>query len=751
MPDLFPNDVMYDAMAVFDQQTGEPVASLRGQNGIVVLRGTDVAIDLLDINRLPLAQPITVSELGFLPTFIDPEGVASNGAIRLLDFVSGPSRMPINSPRGIEQSAAASRVAAEEARDAARAAAQDVGQEVAVAQQAATVAVDAADRATSIVVANADVAVATLLSGPTSSTAQAASALIARDLGSSEIARAARLPTNVRSEWLGYNATAPDTFGGFEYVAYVRDDLHPVVAQHNLRTGAWTVTDVAPIFGNIASDGHNYFRVIVDGAGFVHVWGNMHAEPLKYAVSTAPNSIAAFTAKAAMVGTHEDKVTYPSPLRRESTGDLFFSYRNGTSGGGAVYLNRYSVATKTWHRIGVLVDGTDTDEGVYTSEILLDHNEVMHLAYCFRTSDSPNTNHDVCYVRSTDFGQTWQSATGAPVSTPLTPASSPIVFPTALTGSGLLNSPTLSVDSTGVVHISFLLFDSAGKTNVYHLWFAGGQWRGEFVTNSTYRMPLDGGGVISSRTARPGVVSSGPNTYILWRSMDDGKAGTIRAIDVTTPGAPFEFSVANIDVGYAEFNIFNVDAARTGTLKLVVTPQPLGGVAGSPVTNWQSQWGIILTLDLTRLRLLGAIQSGRPSMRDVASFVLPAGANSKATTFTNVPEIPPIFADPEWAPRVTLVKLTGRFAQSAGTSTWGIRQQDHTGGNGRLRGETPALGSGTGLSGFRVPATLDGSLMPSGGWLSVQAKTSDATNGTTESLLKVTVSQMINGDGTFVQ
>lgn len=121
MPDLFPNDVAYDPMAVFDRETGEPLASIRGQNGRVVLRDTDVAIDLLDWNRLALTQPITVSDVGFIPAFIDPQGVSSEGVIRELDFVSGPARMPITSLSGLEKSAAASMVASEAAREEARA------------------------------------------------------------------------------------------------------------------------------------------------------------------------------------------------------------------------------------------------------------------------------------------------------------------------------------------------------------------------------------------------------------------------------------------------------------------------------------------------------------------------------------------------------------------------------------------------------------------------------------------------------
>lgn len=580
------------------------------------------------------------------------------------------------------------------------------------------------------------------------------SSVVNRDIiGVGPISDAIKLPTNVRSEWLGYNGTVPDTFNGYEYVVYVRDDNHPVIGQRDQRTGVWVVTDLYLIFGVQIADGHNYYRVIVDGDGFVHVWGNMHALPMKYAVSDLPNSVASFTAKT-MIGSEENSVTYPDPFRRDSNGDIYFTYRNGLSGEGTVYLDHYTKATKTWSRVNVLVDGNASADGVYTSQLFVDSHDVMHVAFCFRGTDSPNSNHDVCYIRSRDFGVTWESISGQPVALPLSSATAPVAFPTAATGSGLLNSPVVSIDANQVVHVAFLLYDAKGATNVYHLWNdgqPGTAWAGEFVTNSTYRMDLSAsGGVITSRTARPGIVSSGKYTFVLWRSMDNGREGTVRAVDVSVPGEAFEFSVANLDIGYAEQTLVNADARDSGFLKLLLTPQPLGGVAGSPVTNWQSQWGLILKIDITRLRLLGATQSGRPGLKEVGSFVFPSNVVAKTAAFTNVPEIPPIFIDADWTKRFTLVKLAGRFAQSTGTSAWGVRQQNHTGASGSFRGETPGLGSGTGLSGFRVPACLDGALMPSGGWLNVQAKSSDATAGTTESMLRMTMWQIVNSDGNFL-
>lgn len=119
--------VIFPAIPVRDTN-GEPLIVLRGQLGTIVQRGTDTPLTLVDVNGLPMSQPLYVTELGFLPTFGVVEGLTQ------ADFVSGGIRMPIWSPTGLEASAAASeagalaaQVAAEEAEASAAASANLVG------------------------------------------------------------------------------------------------------------------------------------------------------------------------------------------------------------------------------------------------------------------------------------------------------------------------------------------------------------------------------------------------------------------------------------------------------------------------------------------------------------------------------------------------------------------------------------------------------------------------------------------------
>lgn len=567
-------------------------------------------------------------------------------------------------------------------------------------------------------------------------------------IGNANIATAVKLPTLVRSEWQGYNHMAPTTSGNYEYVAYARDDLHPVIAQRHLKTGVWVVTDVSAIFGNIASDGHNSFAIAVDGNGYVHLWGNMHASAMLYAKSNAPNSVAAFTA-ATMIGTQESASSYPNPLTLPN-GNLLFTYRDGVSGDGDLYLNRYNTTAGTWTRLSKLIDGTSTSEGVYASQITQDKNGGLHMAYNWRGDDTADSNRDVCYVRSLDGGVTWASITGTAVSLPITHAGSPVIFPTALTGSGLLNTASVTVTDSGKPHLAFLMFDAGGFTNVYHLWWTGSAWTGEFVTFGTVRMSL-ASGIVASDIARPSIAATRENVFVFWRTRYDGKRDTIRAVDVSVPGAPFEFSIANWDIGWAELILKNTDYQTTGILKFLVTPQPAGGSAGSPALQWQSQWGAILKLDLTRLRLLGSTQAGRPGSVVVGTYALP-GATVVSTTNIDAPGMPAIAYDSTRTGRISLVHITGRFNQinATGTGTWSITQRDNNGGNAKRRGELTHAGvNGNVFTGFKVPAVVDPSTMASGGWLAVQASTPDA-GGTRATVLAVEIRELTNGDGTFL-
>lgn len=170
--------VMYPAIAVYDPATGAPLVELRGEQGRIYLRGTEVEATLVDAQGAPIPQPLYVNDNGFLPVFGVVEGVT------LVDFVSGFIRMPIWSPAGLEAAAAisaeaalASQDAAEAAQSAAESAAAGAAAEVEEAFQSLTQssqsAAAAAEQAASLVEAPSDLVMAGLVGSVDSATRKA--------------------------------------------------------------------------------------------------------------------------------------------------------------------------------------------------------------------------------------------------------------------------------------------------------------------------------------------------------------------------------------------------------------------------------------------------------------------------------------------------------------------------------------------------------------------------------------------------
>ena len=102
------------------------------------------------------------------------------------------------------------------------------------------------------------------------------------------------------------------------------------VASRNLDSAEWTKKTLP---SRLHWDSHNYVVIGIDQEGYIHVSGNMHADPIVYFRSEKPYDVTSLVAISSMVGTEEDRVTYPQFFNTKS-GDLLYSYRIGGSGHG---------------------------------------------------------------------------------------------------------------------------------------------------------------------------------------------------------------------------------------------------------------------------------------------------------------------------------------------------------------------------------------------------------------------------------
>jgi hypothetical protein len=231
--------------------------------------------------------------------------------------------------------------------------------------------------------------------------------------------------------------SALTTVGGRQFIAYYgrhvtnaadTNNNRIVVARRALGAATWEVFRTA-FTANDITDGHDVTCIGVDGEGYLHMSWGMHGNPYHYARTTTPvtgNQAIVFGPDGTMTG-QEGNVTYPQFLPLPN-GDLLYKFREGGSGNGNNFLNRYSVATRTWanvHRNGSVqapfIQGTGwtPNYNAYWQMPGFDSLGRLHLVWTWRyNSDSPageagyQTNHDFAYGWSPDFGLTWRRSDG---------------------------------------------------------------------------------------------------------------------------------------------------------------------------------------------------------------------------------------------------------------------------------------------------------------------------------------------------
>jgi hypothetical protein len=168
------------------------------------------------------------------------------------------------------------------------------------------------------------------------------------------------LPSTLRGDYSWIGAQSIATFGDIQYCVWVGADRKARISRRLFNREWETAVDLSAQSGSVLTadfdlDSHNTIVVHVDGDGYVHVSGNMHADALLYMRSTTPGVLTAWSS--GMVGSLETSVTYPQFVTAKD-GNTFFWYRTGSSGDGDWVLNKWSSITLTWTRVATVLQGT---------------------------------------------------------------------------------------------------------------------------------------------------------------------------------------------------------------------------------------------------------------------------------------------------------------------------------------------------------------------------------------------------------
>ena len=310
------------------------------------------------------------------------------------------------------------------------------------------------------------------------------------------------------------------TAGEFQYAAFYAADTHLVVARRVLNSDQWEIRK-SSYTGNVA-DAHNTVSIAVDGEGYLHVAWDHHANPLNYCRSVTPGSLE-LGPKMPMTGRFEKSVTYPLFFKHPD-GGLLFLYRDGRSGKGNVVLNRYDLKTHQWRQVQEnLIDG----EGARSAYLAatLDPQGALHLAWNWRDTPDVSTNHDLCYAKSTDGGETWVTTGGAALKLPITAASAEYALRIPQL-STMMNPPSLTTDAVGNPVIVNYWAPAGTSVPQFHLVrYDGKQWSVSPVTQRTQSFALAGTSTKRPPLSRAAVFAGRKEAGFIYR--DDERHGRV--------------------------------------------------------------------------------------------------------------------------------------------------------------------------------------------------------------------------------
>jgi hypothetical protein len=342
------------------------------------------------------------------------------------------------------------------------------------------------------------------------------------------------------SNTIRWNAITSVDLGGTIYQACVYwDGEGDLIIATRVLDGSWTAYDTGV---NITGDdNHDVCSIGIDPNGFIHCVYDLHAEALKYAKSNAAIDTwtGILTTGLSMLGTNETSATYPTFLN-DPAGNLYFIFRDGTSGNGDLYLYKYTHGTTTWAAAagttaGKVINGKTSSVNPYWEHPCFDSDfgsgGYLHLSWHWRSEASgPGENHDRCYVKWD--GTNWVKADGSSQTIPITEANAEVVDDVA-PNVGMTSFNSLYSDSAGNPHIVY------PKTNtnryIYHAYHNGTNWTVSQITNTLNLSLGDNSTYDIGLTPAIAIDRDNNTVYVIYRDLfESAGAWVLKSTNFTT-------------------------------------------------------------------------------------------------------------------------------------------------------------------------------------------------------------------------
>ena len=192
-----------------------------------------------------------------------------------------------------------------------------------------------------------------------------------------------------------------------------------------------------------------------------------------------------------MVGKNEDRCTYPVFMQGQQ-GELVFYFRDGRSGNGVNYYNRYDEAARSWSRLvdAPILDGMDA-MNAYARKPELGPDGFFHMVWMWRDTPDCATNHDISYARSRDLVR-WEAGDGTPLELPITIEDRMTIVDPSPPGGGLINMcQSLGFDAQYRSIVSYHKHDADGHTQAYAARLEDGAWTTHQLSDWDYHWTVE--------------------------------------------------------------------------------------------------------------------------------------------------------------------------------------------------------------------------------------------------------------------
>lgn len=316
-----------------------------------------------------------------------------------------------------------------------------------------------------------------------------------------------------------------------QYVAYYDTAGYLILAKRKLKSNKWKFNKTK-YKGNV-KDAHCSISIMIDGDGYLHVAWNHHNSKLLYTKSKKPESLN-LSEPEFMIGENEDNVTYPE-FYKFPNGDLFFLYRDGSSGSGNLVINKYQTSAQKWTRVHKqLIDGEKKRNSYW--QACTDDNGTFHISWVWRESSDVSSNHDICYAKTSDYGETWQKSDGSQYNLPVTKLTAEYICKIP-ENSNLINQTSMYADKNGIPYIATYYTSNPDSVTQFFLIFKNkNRWTTVQMTKRVIPFSLKGGGTKKIPISRPQIIvdvkNEQPKVILIYRDIEyDNKIILVSNLD----------------------------------------------------------------------------------------------------------------------------------------------------------------------------------------------------------------------------